>query len=159
MYDRTANILQHYHWFACKMTSEKQVQKSRTVSEVISQGNQWWHCKILAVFSGSSACDLSLSFLNTFFKPKVLMFKIKLSWKSREFHVALICCARWPCMFLLFNWKLKGMIVKENFRRGMPPRLYNHVTLCKTKTFCFASLYKTRDLLWPGWFISFCVQN
>ena len=76
-----------------------------------------------------------------------------------------LCCARWPCMLLLFKWELKtqgwGVVLKENLVRGMPPRLYNHVTLCKTKPVCFASLFKTGDLLWPGWpgwFISFAYR-
>ena len=76
-----------------------------------------------------------------------------------------LCCARWPCMLLLFKWELKtqgwGVVLKENLVRGMPPRLYNHLTLCKTKPVCFASLFKTGDLLWPGWpgwFISFAYR-
>ena len=41
-----------YHWFDCKMKSEKQVQKFHTVWEVISPGSHWWHCKMSTVFSG-----------------------------------------------------------------------------------------------------------
>ena len=37
------------------------------------------------------------------------------------------------------------MVLKEHLGRGMSPRLYNHVTLCKTKTVCFASLFKTLE--------------